>query len=31
VENAKKKTKIERTSLEKEKTGVFSGIYAVNR
>lgn len=30
VEAAKSKSELERTSLNKEKTGVFTGIYAVN-
>ncbi len=30
VEAVKKKSELERTSLEKEKTGVFTGAYAVN-
>ncbi len=30
IESVKKKTELERTSLEKEKTGVFTGTYAVN-
>ena len=31
VEQARKQTEIERLSTEKEKTGVFTGSYAVNR
>lgn len=30
VENARKKSDMERTELAKEKTGVFSGLYAIN-
>jgi len=30
VKNARKKSDMERTDLAKEKTGVFSGIYAIN-
>ncbi|PIV01616.1 leucine--tRNA ligase [Candidatus Shapirobacteria bacterium CG03_land_8_20_14_0_80_39_12] len=30
VENSQKKSEMERTELSKEKTGVFSGLYAVN-
>ncbi len=30
VKNARKKSDIERTELSKDKTGVFSGLYAVN-
>ncbi|MBP8591568.1 class I tRNA ligase family protein, partial [Candidatus Shapirobacteria bacterium] len=30
VEGAKEKTELERTDLAKEKTGVFTGLYAVN-
>jgi len=30
VENAKKKSDLERTELSKEKTGVFTGSYAIN-
>jgi len=30
VEDAKKKSEMERTELAKEKTGVFSGLYALN-
>ena len=30
VENSKKKSEMERTELAKEKTGVFSGLYAIN-
>jgi leucyl-tRNA synthetase len=30
LEEVRKKSELERTSLEKEKTGVFSGAYAVN-
>jgi leucyl-tRNA synthetase len=30
VKNARKKSEIERTELSKDKTGVFSGLYAVN-
>jgi leucyl-tRNA synthetase len=30
VENARKKSDLERTELNKEKTGVFSGLYATN-
>jgi len=30
VERAKKKSDLERTDLAKEKTGVFSGLYAIN-
>jgi leucyl-tRNA synthetase len=30
VENARKKSDLERTELTKEKTGVFSGLYAIN-
>ncbi len=30
VEQAKKKSEMERAELSKEKTGVFSGIYAIN-
>ena len=29
-EKAKKKTQLERTELQKEKTGVFCGAYAIN-
>ncbi len=31
ISNALKKSELERTSLEKEKTGVFTGIYCLNR
>ena len=30
VENSRKKSEMERTELAKEKTGVFSGLYAIN-
>jgi len=30
VEQARKKTELERTELEKDKTGVFTGLYALN-
>lgn len=30
IENAQKKSELERTSLEKAKSGVFTGIYCVN-
>ena len=30
VINARKKTEIERTEISKDKTGVFSGLYAIN-
>lgn len=30
VDNARKKSDMERTELAKEKTGVFSGLYAIN-
>jgi leucyl-tRNA synthetase len=30
IEETKKKTEIERTSLEKNKTGVFTGVYVIN-
>lgn len=30
VQNSKNKTEIERTAEDKEKTGVFSGLYAIN-
>jgi len=30
VKNARKKSDMERTELNKEKTGVFSGLYAIN-
>jgi len=30
VTNARKKSEMERTELSKEKTGVFSGLYAIN-
>jgi len=31
IQQAKKKSELERTELEKEKTGVFTGSYALNR
>jgi len=31
IKQAKKKSELERTELEKEKTGVFTGSYALNR
>jgi len=31
IEKAKKKSELERTELKKEKTGVFTGSYALNR
>ncbi|MDD2483288.1 MAG: leucine--tRNA ligase [Candidatus Shapirobacteria bacterium] len=30
VKNARKKSELERTELSKDKTGVFSGLYAIN-
>jgi leucyl-tRNA synthetase len=30
IEETKKKTELQRTALEKEKTGVFTGAYAIN-
>ncbi len=30
VKNARKKSDLERTELQKDKTGVFSGLYAIN-
>ncbi len=31
IEESKKKSELERTELSKEKTGVFTGLYALNR